>query len=145
MRRAILLVVILAATASASAASRRPFELRCPGLGKYEIVGTFNIDWAWGTFRSRGDDYAVSFTAGGMTTPLVPSERPPGFKWVKTETIGDVVVRYGLNARAKQMQATIFGGPLLQFMNLVGSPKSERRFEELVRALPNTRCRTVWR
>jgi hypothetical protein len=142
-----MLVLWLAAFLLADHPARRSTlqhesEIHCLGLESYDIRASTDVDWAWGMIRSKRDSYAVGFT-GGMVAVQVPEGRPPGFRWVKEEKIGSVILRYGLNVRAKQLQATMSGAKLSYRLNLVAQPGSETRFLELARAIAAAPCQ--WR
>jgi hypothetical protein len=123
--------------------AQHDFEIRCLGLESYDIRASTDVDWSWGTFRSKRDSYAVGFTGGDMVAVQVPKGRPPGFRWVKEEKIGSVVLRYGLNVRTKKLEATMSGAKLSDLLNLVAQPASETRFLELARAIAVAPCQ--WR
>lgn len=75
-----------------------------------------------------------------MVAQAVPAERPAGFRTYNVERIGKVVLRYGLNVRARQMQATLEGAPMNRSLSLVSHPKHADTFLAVARALATAPC-----
>lgn len=119
----------------------RRFRASCRGLEMYEIDGTYDVDWGWGTLRSKTDSFHASFTIGPMTEPLIPKERPAGFRWVKEESRGNAMLRYGYNVHAKQIQATLVGADLASRINLAAEPAHADTFVLVARKLATAECK----
>jgi hypothetical protein len=138
---ALWLALLLAEGAAPRSPAQHDFDIRCSGLESYDIRGSTDVDWSFGNVRSKTDSFVAGFTAGPMVAIAIPEERPPGFRWLREEKIGTVVLRYGLNVREKQLQATMFGANFSRRLNLVTRPGNEKRFIELTRALAVAQCR----
>ena len=108
------------------------------GLEQWDIRGTYHVDAGGGVMRSGGTSFG--FSVGPMTAPLVPTKRPPGFRWFRVEKRAGAVLAYGFNVREKQMQATIFGAPFGTPFNIVGAPEQEKTFVTVVRVLSRADC-----
>jgi hypothetical protein len=121
-------------------AGYHPIEFQCRGLEAYEIRGTHDVDWVWGTIRSKSGNVTIGFTIGLPVRQEVPAERPPGFRTYKIERIGRVLFRYGLNVRENLMKATLIGAPMDLQVNLVAHPRSKEEFMAVARTLATAPC-----
>ena len=138
--RSFVLLTLVAALVSVRARAEHPIDVKCRGLEQYEIRGTQNVDWVYGNIRARDRQVTIGFAIGSMVEEVVPAERPPGFRTFKTERIGNVLLRYGLNVRDKQMQATLIGAPMCSRVNLISHPKHAEELLVLARALAVSPC-----
>jgi hypothetical protein len=141
MRSCFLFGLLFSVGALPATAGEYPIELQCRGLEMYEIRGTHNVDWAWGTIRARSGDVTIGFSIGPMVKQAVPAERPAGFRTLKVERIGKVVFGYGLNVREKQMKATLVGARMDLRVNLVAHPQNTDELMAVARALATAPCR----
>jgi hypothetical protein len=140
-----MLIVFLVTAATPSAPSvQRAFEYRCTGLGAYEIRGTYDVDWSWGNIRSRSDRFVVGFEVGPMLAPSVPRQRPPGFRSYTVEHLGRATLRYGVNGKSNQLQATVEDAPVSDLINLSGRAQNAQRFLSVARTLATAKCKSIF-
>jgi hypothetical protein len=137
---AILLLIALAGPPAGHSDVQYPLHARCRGLEAYDIQGTQDVDWAWGTIRAKDGSIQVAFAMGVMTGELVPAQRPPGFRTFKVARVGRALLRYGCNVPKNQIQATLLGARLDPVVNLIGAPKNAPRFVEIAKILATAPC-----
>ena len=140
MRSIALSILILTLVPFRAVACEYPIEFKCRGLENYEIRGTHNVDWAWGAIRAKDGSVSIGFAVGLMVVEAVPAKRPAGFRSFKVERIGNVVLRYGLNVREKQMQATLIGAPMNPHVSLVAQVRHAEELLTLARMLARAKC-----
>jgi hypothetical protein len=133
--------LLLIAILPSADAAERPIKFECAGLESYEIRGTHDVDWAWGTIRQRHSPVLSGFSIGPVVEELVPIERPAGYRWFKVESERNVSFRYRYHVLQKQLRATIVGAPINRRLNLVAGPKDKASFLAVTRALITARCK----
>ena len=135
--------IVVCLTAFSAEGADRPFRVSCKGLESFDIRGTFNVDWGWGTIRSN-DGTTIGFAVGHPVEDAVPAERPAGFRSFHRYKIGKVVIRHGYYVRRKEYRATIVGAPLARQMlgglQLVGSAKDAAVVQSLARDFAIAQC-----
>lgn len=137
---AVLLLVMLVSSPVADSPVRHPRHFHCRGLEAYDIEGTYDVDWMWGTIHARDGSIHIGFTTGPMAGELVPAQRPTGFRTFHVVRVQGAVLRYGFNARDNQIQATLLGAPFYPLVNLVSQPKDAVRFLEVAKILATAPC-----
>jgi hypothetical protein len=139
----IAVATLIAANLLGSPGTDRKFEYRYPGLEGYEIRGTYDVDAGLGIIQSKTGSFSIALALGPMVVQSIPPTRRAGLRWMKTETLGSATLRYGLDVRQKQLEATILGAQINSVVNLAGSPSDQNRFLEVARALATSQCRLI--
>jgi len=129
----------------------RSFEYQCPGLDDFEIQVVSHVDSSGGTVGSKNTGHSLGIGLGVMQDEVVPRRRPPGYRWYKSEAIGQATLTYGLavgrevvtdGQRVKRnlLQATILGSPISGVVNLAADPNEEAMLLTVARALAISHC-----
>jgi hypothetical protein len=88
-----LLMILTLLAATGDPPMTKHFTVTCVGLEDYEIRVKFDVDWGWGTMRSRLDHYSVGFAYGVMWQSDVRPQTP-GIGPIRSEKVGDVTLKY---------------------------------------------------
>ena len=119
-----------------------PVHFECSGLEAYDVSGNLDVDWVWGSIRARPSGRSIAFTMG-LVNELVPVDRPAGFRSYNVEKLGSATLRYGVNVKQKQIQATLTGAPLDMHVNLAAPIKQQKELLSIARVLSSAPCKAT--
>ncbi|HVR39659.1 MAG TPA: hypothetical protein VMU84_11230 [Thermoanaerobaculia bacterium] len=121
-------------------ADEHAFRATCKGVPDAKITGRSGVDFSYGTIDYRGD--RISF-AWGTVGVDVPSNRRPGFRWMRTAKFGDVNVAYGRDVTTKPhtLRASLFPCRFqANFTAVAGDEAKRDRFVSFIRAFAESGC-----
>ena len=131
-------------------ARERKLDVQCPGLEGFTLQLVHGVDAGGGTIRSKATGRSIGISVGSVAESA-PRRRPAGYRWYKSERIGEADVTYGLaisqdirvNGQAMKrnvLQVTLVGAPMSQVVNLVADPTDEAMVLAVARTLATAQC-----